>query len=204
MRCAVTAFGQFQGLDGKMSYPIDRRTPMFSLRSLRPLRFRVFDCRRDSSSRLCPTQKLVSRLLQTVQRHSSEFFLDQNVIRVIRRDREDRNAIRRQRLNERKQDAGLRERKRPLELQANPVMLCINFSRQKVSQANNRKLVRGACDRCELTLRGPFGNESIRRKPHDSISPTQPAKFEFLTFSHQIPSSGCPIFVAFFATGWGI
>src|ERR1700757_2532544 len=145
----------------------------------------------------------MSRLLQTVERHPGKFFLDQNVICIIGRDREDRDAIRRQRLNERQQHTSLRERKRPFELQANPTMRRRNIVRKILSLTHNRQLVACPRDRSELARRSPFGNGAIPRKPHDSISPTQPPKFEFLTFSHQIPSSGCPILVAFLATGWG-
>src|SRR5580692_5273638 len=66
-----------------------------------------------------------------------------------------------------------------------------------ISKANNRQLVRGPRDRCELALGSPFGNGSTRFKPHDSISPTQPPKFKFLRFAHQSSSSGCPTLLAF-------
>src|SRR5580658_10008571 len=64
--------------------------------------------------------EFVAGRLQSIKSRSRELLLHQNIIRVICRNREERNTVIRQRPDEREQHSGLRERKRAVELKTNP------------------------------------------------------------------------------------
>ena len=63
----------------------------------------------------------MSRFTKNLDR-PRKFFLDQNIVRIVGRDGENRDVFPRERLDESKQYSGLRKRKWAFELQANPVM----------------------------------------------------------------------------------
>src|ERR1700686_575693 len=92
----TAVFGEKAGLNGDSTHP--RSTRFFS-------------------------NLFVSRRAQRRHRLLQVLALDQHIIRIKRRNREDRDPRFRQRLKERCQHAGHRKRKRPLELQREPPAL---------------------------------------------------------------------------------
>src|SRR6516225_9113195 len=84
--------------------------------------------------RRCSYQ-FMSRLLQHLCCSSCPLFLNQHVVGIESRNRKNGDAIRRQRLDERKQHSGQIERKWALELQTDPVMLRVHVGRKVVGRA---------------------------------------------------------------------
>src|SRR5580698_6393289 len=80
--------------------------------------------------------EFVAGIAQDVE-GSSMFFGDKNVVRVVGRDRENRNIAPRQWLDERQKHSGHRERKRPFELETYPAMRRTYIRRQIFSGADD-------------------------------------------------------------------
>jgi hypothetical protein len=147
-------------------------------------------CGRNLSDDSSRATKFVSRLLKDIERRARELFQDQHVIRVIGRDGEDGNSVRRERLNERQQYSCLRERKRSLEFEADPAMWGLNVCGKIFSCADDGKFVRGTRDRCESALLGPIGNRRVGCEAHDGVVTGKAAKLELLPHlltRHRLP-----------------
>ena len=90
--------------------------------------------------------------------------LDENVVGVVRRDREDGDSRRRERRNDGRQDAGRLERNRAGEAERAPPRLDGRARRSRTLLANDRELLIGPCDRKKASRRGkPAGTASRDR-----------------------------------------
>src|SRR5579872_2261419 len=123
--------------------------------------------------------------MQRIERRSSPFFLNQHIIRVIGRNREDWNALRREWFDKREQHPRLREREWPMQLQAHPVMLDLDAVRQMNGRTHNGQFIPGSGDRCELALRRPFGHWFFRCLAHDGVRLSQAAEFELMSHENR-------------------
>src|ERR1700674_2457120 len=139
----TAVFGEKAGLNGDSTHP--RSTSFFS---------NLFVSRRAQRSH---------RLLQVLA-------LDQHIIRIKRRNREDRDSRFRQRLQERRQHASHRKWKRPFEFQREPSTLDRRSVRHMVSQADvfavdNGKFFARAYHAEKPALHRPARNACIGGKP---------------------------------------
>jgi len=115
---------------------------------------------------------------QGVESRPNPFFLNQHVVRIVSRDSENRNLLRRKRLDEGQQHSSQRKGKRPLKFQTNPVQLRPNVMRKISCRTDNRQFVRTARNRTEFTFRGPIGHRFVRSKAHDNVRSREPPKFK--------------------------
>lgn len=122
----------------------------------------------------------MTRLLQSAQCNSCEFFLDQYVVSVVSGDRKNRNVIRRKWLYKREENTRLRERKRAFEFEADPAMQGLNISRNVIRQTNNGEFICRVSYRMEFTIDNPVRNRRVRRKAHDRIQSGELAELELL------------------------
>src|SRR5215472_4545389 len=99
--------------------------------------------------------RLVAGFLQNLHCFFDPVILDQNVVGVEGRDGEDGNRTIGKRLNERSKNACLRKRKWSFQLEASPVILVLNVSRNLRGEADDRYLVSSTSNRKEFALRGP-------------------------------------------------
>src|SRR5579872_3627377 len=123
--------------------------------------------------------------MQRIERRSSPFFLNQHIIRVIGRNREDWNALRREWFDKREQHPRLREREWPMQLQAHPVMLDLDAVRKMNGRTHNGQFIPDSGDRCELALRRPFGHWFVRCLAHDGVRLSQAAEFELMSHENR-------------------
>lgn len=102
---------------------------------------------------------------------------DQNVIRVVGRDREDGYAIRRDRFDEGEQHSGLRKGKWAFEFQANPAGAGIDTVRNVLCRTNDGKFFRAARDRRKVAVSRPLGNGCIWRHTNNRVRAGKQAEF---------------------------
>jgi hypothetical protein len=129
--------------------------------------------------------------LQEVNNPSHAVFWNQDVVGVVGRDSEDRDAVLGERLNEREQHSGLLESKRPFELQADPVVRRVNVRREIVGRADDGEFVCAAADRCEFAFRCLGRDGSVGREAGDGVGAVKAAEFELVTGIRRIARFVC-------------
>src|SRR5208282_4053181 len=122
--------------------------------------------------------EFVTGLTKSTHRRLREFFLHENIIRVVSRNGKDRNSAIRQRLDDREQHSGLRERKWSFEFQADPAGAGIDISRHVVGRADDGEFVVGARDGSEFPLRSPVGDWRGWSKTDNCVASRKLAELE--------------------------
>lgn len=135
--------------------------------------------------RITDLNKLMACGLQQVNNTFRTVFWNQHVVGVVGRNGKDRNAIAGERFDERQEYSRQRERVRAFQFETDPVMRRMHVSGKIVSGANDGEFVCRARDRREFAPRCPVRDGCIRRKAHDRVRTSEPAKFEFMASGHQ-------------------
>src|SRR5215469_11420545 len=126
----------------------------------------------------------MSGLPQRIQCRARPLFLNQYIVRVMRRDGKDGHAVVRERFDKRQQHSGEREFEWSLELETNPAVKGVYAGWKILRRANNRKFLAGASARGKFASRGPLRQGRIRGEAHDRIRAIQQAsKFQLMSHS---------------------
>ena len=109
----------------------------------------------------------VSRRAQRLDRSLQVLRLDQHIIGIKGRDREDRNLRFRKRLQERRQHTGHHKRKRPFQLQRQPTALGAYSIWNAIFGTNDGEFIACAhhAEEFAFVFRRPSGNAGIGGKP---------------------------------------
>jgi hypothetical protein len=116
------------------------------------------------------------------QRWLASLILDEHVVRVECRNREDRNLRFRQRLYKRRKHPRHRKRKRPLKLQCNPAQFSRHSGRRAILRVclfrnYDRNFIRSTHYAEKMAVQRPRRDRGLSRKPAYSQALRKNAKF---------------------------